>query len=403
VFCAPELASALDSLFYNKSTFFPYRPVRKARMALDEARLLRLAASAYEAAVAPELWPAFLKGWTQSVSADCALLQVHDFRQSQSTILISFGMNPRLRESYTDYYSKINVWRNQGYARRKYAAGKTNIDEELCPRAYLECSEFYNDCLAPMDAVHSMGSVLALQDGRAPTLTVLRGKRKTGFDEDERRVADFLLPFLVRAWSVYQRLDVLSAGEQVLDSLPYGVIFVSANESVVHCNRAARHLLREQDGILLRGGILHAADPLSEVSLRHVMAMALSAGRPPAATPVRRPSCRRAYQVTAAPLRNGLPQFRGMAAPAAVVFIFDPDSIRTPQPDLLIQLYGLTPKEALITQKLAEGKSVEQAAQELQIRYETARTHLRRIFSKTQTSRQTELLLLLARLPLGGS
>jgi DNA-binding CsgD family transcriptional regulator len=37
-------------------------------------------------------------------------------------------------------------------------------------------------------------------------------------------------------------------------------------------------------------------------------------------------------------------------------------------------------------------------AQELGMRYETARTHLRRIFEKTGTSRQTELVSLLARM-----
>jgi DNA-binding CsgD family transcriptional regulator len=370
-------------------------------MVPDEARLLRLAASAYEAATAPELWPTFLKGWTESVSGDCGLLQLHDFRQSRSTILTSFGMNPRLKESYSNYYNKINVWRNQGYARGKYVAGRTNINDELCPRTVLENSEFYNDCLVPMDIVYSIGSVIAVQDGRAPTLTVLGGRRKAGFDESNRKIADFLLPFLARAWSVYKRLDVLAAGEQVLDGLSYGVLFLALNESVVYCNRVARHLLREQDGILLRGGILHAADSFSEMGLRNTIATAISASSSPAATPVLRPSCRRPYQVTAAPLRNSFPQFKGTVAPAAVVFIFDPASMQAPQLDPLMQIYGLTRKEALMAQKLAEGKTVEEAAQELQIRYETARTHLRRIFSKTQTSRQTELLLLLARLPMG--
>ena len=56
-----------------------------------------------------------------------------------------------------------------------------------------------------------------------------------------------------------------------------------------------------------------------------------------------------------------------------------------------MQTYKLTRKEAMLAAKLSEGKSVEQAAEELAITYETARTHLRRIFSKTGTSRQAEL------------
>jgi DNA-binding CsgD family transcriptional regulator len=83
----------------------------------------------------------------------------------------------------------------------------------------------------------------------------------------------------------------------------------------------------------------------------------------------------------------------------AVVFITNLDSYCSPGLELLMQIFELTRKEAEVAVKLSEGKSVEQTAQELAIAYETARTHLRRIFSKTGTSRQTELLLLLAHLP----
>jgi DNA-binding CsgD family transcriptional regulator len=47
---------------------------------------------------------------------------------------------------------------------------------------------------------------------------------------------------------------------------------------------------------------------------------------------------------------------------------------------------------------LGQGQTLDEAAEQLQMRYETARTHLRRILSKTETSRQTELALLLERL-----
>jgi DNA-binding CsgD family transcriptional regulator len=69
--------------------------------------------------------------------------------------------------------------------------------------------------------------------------------------------------------------------------------------------------------------------------------------------------------------------------------------------DVLKQGYGLTTREAMLAQALGEGDTVAQAAERLQIRYETARTHLRRILSKTRTSRQTELVLLLERLARG--
>ena len=83
----------------------------------------------------------------------------------------------------------------------------------------------------------------------------------------------------------------------------------------------------------------------------------------------------------------------------AVALMTDPERQRPATVDLLIQMYQLTPREAALGGKLSEGKSVKQAAEELSISYETARTHLRRIFSKTGTSRQAELLVLIDQLP----
>ena len=59
---------------------------------------------------------------------------------------------------------------------------------------------------------------------------------------------------------------------------------------------------------------------------------------------------------------------------------------------LLVDLYGLTPAESKLASLLAEGLSLEAAGQALGIRHNTARTHLARVFDKTGTSRQAELV-----------
>jgi DNA-binding CsgD family transcriptional regulator len=43
--------------------------------------------------------------------------------------------------------------------------------------------------------------------------------------------------------------------------------------------------------------------------------------------------------------------------------------------------------------------TLEQTAEQLGMTYETARSHLRRVFEKTETTRQSELIIQLARLP----
>ncbi|MNJ75288.1 Bacterial regulatory protein, luxR family [compost metagenome] len=56
------------------------------------------------------------------------------------------------------------------------------------------------------------------------------------------------------------------------------------------------------------------------------------------------------------------------------------------------QLYNLTPAETGLALELANGLSLEEASERLNIRRNTARAHLRSIFSKTGVRRQTELV-----------
>jgi pimeloyl-ACP methyl ester carboxylesterase/DNA-binding CsgD family transcriptional regulator len=54
--------------------------------------------------------------------------------------------------------------------------------------------------------------------------------------------------------------------------------------------------------------------------------------------------------------------------------------------------FGLTAAEARVTQQLALGLTVEEAAQELGIKLSTVRTHVQRVFGKVGVSRQPDLL-----------
>ena len=61
---------------------------------------------------------------------------------------------------------------------------------------------------------------------------------------------------------------------------------------------------------------------------------------------------------------------------------------------------GFTPAEARLADALAGGASVREAATKLGVTYETARTHLKRLLSKTGARRQAELVrILLTSLP----
>ena len=69
--------------------------------------------------------------------------------------------------------------------------------------------------------------------------------------------------------------------------------------------------------------------------------------------------------------------------------------------DLLQCHFSLTPAEARLALHLVAGETLRSAAFKLSITYETARTCLKKIFNKTGTHRQAELVMvILTTLPL---
>jgi len=85
--------------------------------------------------------------------------------------------------------------------------------------------------------------------------------------------------------------------------------------------------------------------------------------------------------------------------PAAVLLLSDTESgMRTPA-GLLRELFGLSAAEARLAFRLANGDSLNAAAASFGVAKSTVVSQLGGIFSKTQTSRQSELIGLLRDLP----
>src|SRR5262249_6515905 len=106
----------------------------------------------------------------------------------------------------------------------------------------------------------------------------------------------------------------------------------------------------------------------------------------------------RGYVATLLPIENG--QRSGVLAPfAASVAVFVQDPVQAPlmPGEAFARLHGLTGGELRVLLALAQGLGGMESAEMLGISEPTVRTHLQRIFSKTGTSRQADLLSLLHR------
>jgi len=184
----------------------------------------------------------------------------------------------------------------------------------------------------------------------------------------------------------------------VFDRLPLGIILVDGRAHLHFMNRAAAEIVARDDGIRVARGRLCAASGEETSALRELVRRAArpldgeALGRDGAMT-LSRPSLKTPLSVVTMSLPadgDGAPERR----PGAAVFVSDPERKPELRREALVSLYGLTKAEARLVEALARGGGLELVAAGLGITRETARTHLRRVFSKTNTHRQSELVRL---------
>ena len=78
--------------------------------------------------------------------------------------------------------------------------------------------------------------------------------------------------------------------------------------------------------------------------------------------------------------------------PACAIFIRDAERKSQASHDIVRKLFDLTPAETTLALALVNGSTLEEAADALDISKNTARSHLRAIFSKTGVTRQATLV-----------
>lgn len=190
---------------------------------------------------------------------------------------------------------------------------------------------------------------------------------------------------------------LLMAGFEALDLVNVGLVVTNATGHLLMANRTAEQILETRDGLELAPKNVVRTSLKSSPALTTLVEAAGNARQSETADsilPIRRPSGKRPLTLVIRPVQKAAAPLDPMA-PAALVFILDPEfQVETAEADLR-QLYGLTSTEACLANLLVEGKTLDQCCELLEIRRSTARTHLQHLFEKVGVQRQSELVSLL--------
>ena len=374
-------------------------------MKLRESDLSNLIGQIYDAAQNAQLWGRFLESAADALEAGASALLHQDRRSQNDQVAVSIRLDPDLVRQYLEHYASVNPWVVTAEQKGLLHDGCILPGQTIVPEAELRKTEFYSDFLTTFGGVHNLGVNVFLEESRMTNLTFHRAESQSSFGEEEVRFLQLLLPHLKRAMQIHRRvasIDLMaSAAFESLEALPHGVVLVTSTGRVVFANRAAREILSARDGLSLTGGQLHAASSAQTARLQSMLARAaqtaVGAGPHSGGTlALTRPSLKRPLMAVVAPLKGLAIAIQGQH-PSAVLFLADPERSLPQEPERLVELFHLTPAEARFALLLMEGRSVSEAAESLSIALETARTHVKRIHSKTGVRSQGALVSLLHR------
>lgn len=189
--------------------------------------------------------------------------------------------------------------------------------------------------------------------------------------------------------------------EATLNALTSGVYLADCHGRVVYMNPAAKRQIGTSNSIRVENGQLAPINRKARVALVKAIdeAIADEANLPTSSLTIALPGVGDNAGLIATVVRLG-------ALPGtAAIFVQDP--ILTPlfPGQAFADLYGLTRSEVRVLLAMMSGLCVKEAAQMLGICESTAKTHLRHLYSKTGTSKQTELmhLFMSSMPPVGGT
>lgn len=383
-------------------------------MGRDEA-ILDAVRRLYGAALAPDEWPQALPSIISAVGGHAIMLSDLHLGTRSVDFTINSGVEPTTLAGVVPAVEAglFDRWINALLPDRALRSSAIVPDGEFVR------SEFYNLGVRPTGTFYAATAAAQYGAHRSGFVSVARRLGSPDYDAADMAALQVLVPHLAAALKVRARLGEarLHAANAyaVLDRLDAGVILVDAQARAHFLNTRAAALVSEADGLSVTSGRLAAARPDETRRLRRAIAFvaglsaklslsdtadAIVRSATEAAASrllLSRPSLRPPLVVSVVPLgRGGLKGDCGSELQVAV-FVAEPDGPVDISTSALAALFELTPREAAIAVRLAQGADLAEIARELGIGLGTVRNHLKRVFDKTGTNRQSHLVRLILR------
>jgi DNA-binding CsgD family transcriptional regulator len=368
----------------------------------DAERVSQLIGDIYDAALDRHLWPSVLEKTCGYIGGQSGALIAQGQGPSQAQLFIEWGTKAEFIESYKRTYAILNPIHVPTILHAK--VGSILGTADLIPHEELHASRFYQEWLAPQGIVDAISATFEKSAMSYAMLAVHRYEQDGLVDDQTRRRMRLIAPHFQRAVGIAKIVDLqkfeAAALADSLDGIATAMILVDANGRIAHANTAGHALLAE--GVVLRvaDSKLASRDPRVEEMLHEIFMNAESShtaiGAKGAGVLIKAPGGEN-WIAQVLPLTSGARRKAGLNyAAVAAVFVREA-KLELPHPlETIASAYQLTTAEMRVLMAIVQIGGVPEVAPMLGIAEATVRTHLQRVFDKTGTKRQADLVKLAA-------
>lgn len=363
---------------------------QRAPMSID--RFSHLVGCIYDTAQDSANWSACLEELRREFAGNYASLIVRRGSAHDFGFIISAAAGQRVVDVRNPY---ISLSPFSGLRPEKIVT----INDVLSPDAW-RASQYYKDWCEPHGVFHVMAVDISIHDLGVYGFRITRSPDDPPFSAADRALCEKMVPHLKRALSLYASFhndrQVYSLYRHAMGQLMVGVFVLDENGQIIESNAMANAILQLADGITVTSKKLGATYAADNRKLQQLVQKVLGQRAPASvamveAMSINRPSGRVAWGLVAQAITAD-EWTEGKHRPCVAIFVRDSEGKSEPPMRLAQQLFQLTPAETSLAIQLANGLSLDEASEVLNIRRNTARAHLRSIFSKTGVRRQTELV-----------